>query len=220
MALMDYDRKMSANLLDHSDIQKARHDLKCIMATLENVAVVNPYAPLIALPATISNPRQSLSLLLHFIEIVTYLFQYQRHRYVDEGTGETVVLTAPDDIALAYSLLGDSLFRKSDELASTTRGFYNWLIRYLKETEATTFTALAIRKEKSIHPRTLNRYLQELKLYDYLKIVGGNKHRGGYEYALTELSEERDTAGPIERELKENLKVIRKYAKEQAHITQ
>jgi DNA-binding HxlR family transcriptional regulator len=220
MALMDYNRQMSANLLDHTEIQKARHELKCIMATLENVAIVNPYATLIVLPETISNPRQSLSLLLHFIEIITYLFQYQRHRYVDEGTGETVVITAPDDIALAYSLLRDSLFRKADELASTTRGFYKWLIQYLKETEAITFTALAIRKEKAIHPRTLNRYLQELKLYDYLKIVGGNKHRGGYEYALTELSEKQDTAGCIERELKENLKAIRKYAKEQTHITQ
>lgn len=220
LALMDYRRQMSANLLSYTNIQQAQRDLKCIIATLENVAVVNPYAPLITLSEGISNPRQSLSLLLHFVEIITYLFQYQRQRYVDEDTGETVVVTDPDDIALAYRLLKDSLFRKSDELASATRHFYKWLIKHLQEKEATEFTAFTIRKEKAIHPRTLNRYLQELKLYNYIKVVGGNKHRGGYEYALTELSEKQDSAGRIEQELEDNLTTIKKYAKEKTHTVQ
>ena len=33
-------------------------------------------------------------------------------------------------------------------------------------------------------PRTLNRYLTELKDYGLIEIVGGSKHKGGYEYKL------------------------------------
>ena len=210
LAIMDYQRRASAGLINFAEVQQAQHELKCLIASLENVSIVNPYAPLIELPNDIAHPRKSLLLLLNFIEVVTYIFQHQRTQCVNQLTGEIYIETHPDDIELAFKLLKNSLFRRADELSTTARGFYAWLSAYLKEARSIQFTALDIRKAKAIHPRTLNRYLQELTLYSYVTIVGGNKHRGGYIYKLTELGSQTDVENRIEQALKTNLEKIKK----------
>ncbi len=218
LAIMDYQKKCKAGLMPTDQIHQAQHQLKCLIASLQNVSIINPYATLIELPEDIAHPRKSLLLLLSFIEIITYFFQHQREQKTDQDTGEVFTLTHPDDIQLAFRLLKNSLFRRADELSTTARGFYKWLCNFLEEakTSASTssaqrqFTALDIRKQKSIHPRTLNRYLQELKLYSYIKVTGGNKHRGGYIYKLTDLGNQNDIQNRIENALKTNMDKIKK----------
>lgn len=207
-AIMNYQRQAAAGLVAPEAINKAQHELKCIIAALENVSVINPYATLIELPADVAHPRKSLQLLLNFIEVITYFFQHQRSKQVNKQTGEIYIHSTPEDIALAFTLLKNSLFRRADELSTTARGFYHWLTGYLNEAKTNQFTALDIRKSKSVHPRTLNRYLQELKLYSYIKVVGGNKHRGGYIYKLTELGNQTDVQIRIEQGLQNNLEKI------------
>ena len=70
--------------------------------------------------------------------------------------------------------------------------------------------ALDVRKVKRIHPRTLNRYLQELTLFHYLQIIGGNKHREGYQYKFSNLSELSEKQSSIGQSLKKTLETIRK----------
>ena len=65
-----------------------------------------------------------------------------------------------------------------------------------------------IRRVKPIHPRTLNRYLQELKLFSYIQIVGGNKHREGFIYKLTDLGDQTDMQNRIQRDIKATLKAV------------
>lgn len=100
------------------------------------------------------------------------------------------------------------MFRRADELSTTARGFYQWLKKYLNEAKTNQFTALDIRKAKRIHPRTLNNYLQELKLFSYIQIVGGNKHREGFIYKLTDISELTDLQNGIETSLKQTFEKI------------
>ncbi len=100
------------------------------------------------------------------------------------------------------------MFRRADELSTTTRGFYLWLVNFLTEAKTKQFTALDIRKSKAIHPRTLNRYLQELSLYSYVQVAGGNKNREGYRYKLTEFGNQTDMQNRIEQELKTTLEKI------------
>jgi len=138
-----------------------------------------------------------------------FFHQYQREQITDKETGEIFIKTQIEDIELAFKLLKNSLFRKADELSTTTRGFYHWLTNFLKEAETKQFTALDIRKEKAIHPRTLNRYLQELKIYSYVQVTGGNKHREGYRYKLTEFGNQTDIQNRIEKELKTTLEKIK-----------
>ncbi len=215
IVIMNHQKRLKAGQISQEEVKKAQHQLKCLIATLENVSIINPFATLIELPNDIAHPRKSLLLLLNFIEIITYFFQYQREQTADKETGEIKIITHPDDIELAFNLLKNSLFRRADELSTTARGFYNWLTHFLKEAKTKQFTALDIRKARSIHPRTLNRYLQELKLYSYIKVTGGNKHRGGYIYKLTDFGNQSEAQNRIEKALQETLKKIKTaYKKE------
>lgn len=206
--IMDYQRKLSAGLIDKTAISETEQRLKCVIASLENVSVINPFAPLIELPEDVPHPRKTLLLLLDFIEIVTFFHQAQRAERINETTGEIYIETTPQDIELAFSLLKNSLLRKVDELSTSARGFYNWLQKFLLEAKTKQFTALDIRKTKQIHPRTLNRYLQELTLFNYVQITGGNKHRGGFIYKLTNLNDLATLQNSVETSLKNTLKKI------------
>ena len=208
LAIMEYQKQCKAGLIDQGSILRTQRRLQCLIASLENVSVVNPFAPLIELSGDLPHPRKTLLLLLDFIDVVTFFFQYQRERIVNEQTGEICIQTAPEDIELAFTLLKSSLLRKADELSTSARGFYKWLQKFLTEAKTKQFTALDIRKAKQIHPRTLNRYLQELTLFHYVQIIGGNKHRGGFIYKLTGLNELATLQNSIEISLKNTLERI------------
>jgi DNA-binding HxlR family transcriptional regulator len=207
--IMEYQKKCKAGIINEQEIKSTQHTLKCLMTSLENVKIINPYAPLINLPDEIAYPRKSLLLVLNFIEIITYLFQYQREKVADKKTGEIQIMTSIEDIELAFKLLKSNLFRRADELSTSGRGFYHWLSAYLTEAKTNQFTALDIRKAKSIHPRTLNNYLNELKLFNYISVVGGNKHREGFIYKLTNLSDHKDVQNRIEKNLQETIEKIK-----------
>lgn len=206
--VMEYQKKIRAGLINKDEITATQRRLKCVLSCLNNTSVINPYATLINLPDDLPHPRKTLLLLLNFIDAITFFFQYQRETVTDESTGEILIKTAPQDIELAFKLLKNSLFRRADELSTTARGFYQWLKKYLQEAKTNQFTALDIRKAKRIHPRTLNNYLSELKLFSYVQIVGGNKHREGFIYKLTDISELTDLQNGIETSLKQTLEKI------------
>lgn len=209
IAIMEYQKRCKAGQIRTEDIKQSQYLLKCAVATLQNVSIVNPYATLINLPSDIAYPRKSLLLLLNFIEVITYFFQYQREQTVDKSTGEVMIQTHPDDIELAFKFLKNNLFRRADELSTSARGFCHWLTQYLAEAKTNQFTALDIRKAKPIHPRTLNRYLQELKLFSYIQVAGGNKHREGFIYKLTGFGSQTDIQNRIEQDIQTTLKNVR-----------
>ena len=66
-----------------------------------------------------------------------------------------------------------------------------------------------MRKAKRIHPRTLNRYLQELTLFHYIQIAGGNKYRAGYQYKITNMNEGNGLNSSIEKELQATIQQIK-----------
>ena len=208
IAIMEYQKKCKAGQIKTEDIQQAQHLLKCVVATLQNVSIINPFATLINLPKDVAYPRKSFLLLLNFIEVITYFFQYQREQTADKETGEILIKTHPNDIELAFKFLKNNLFRRADELSTSVRGFYHWLTKFLTEAQTQQFTALDIRKVKPLNPRTLNRYLQELKLYSYVQVVGGNKHREGFIYKLTNFGSQTDVQNRIEQDMQTTLKNV------------
>lgn len=222
--VMEYQKKIRAGLINKDEITATQRRLKCVLSSLKSTSIINPYATLINLPDDIPHPRKTLLLLLNFIDVITFFFQYQRETITDESTGEIFIKTAPEDIELAFKLLKNSLFRRADELSTTSRGFYGWLKKYLTEAKTKQFTALDIRKVKRIHPRTLNNYLQELKLFSYVQIVGGNKHREGFIYKLTDINELSELQNGIETSLKQTLENIQaeqpKQSKEKQQRTE
>lgn len=207
--VMEYQKKIKAGLINQNEIADTQRRLQCVIASLKNTNIINPFAPLIHLPEDVPHPRKTLLLLLNFIDTITFFRQYQRENAVNEQTGEVLIKTHPEDIELAFSLLKNSLFRRADELSTTARGFYSWLKKYLREAQTNRFTALDVRKIKRIHPRTLNRYLQELCLFNYILVTGGNKYREGYIYKLTNLDGDNGLNIGIENALKTTLETIK-----------
>jgi hypothetical protein len=207
--IMEYQKKCKAGLINQSEIAATQRRLQCVIASLKSANIINPYAPLIHLPDDVPYPRKTLLLLLNFIDTVTFFRQHQRETTADTATGEVLVKTHPEDIELAFDLLKNCLFRRADELSTAARGFYNWLGNYLTEAKTKQFTALDVRKAMRIHPRTLNRHLQELTLFNYIQITGGNKYREGYRYKITNLNEDNSLNNSIENALKITLQAIK-----------
>jgi hypothetical protein len=207
--VMEYQKRCKAGLINQTEIAQIQRRLQCVIASLKSANIINPFATFIDLPEDIPHPRKTLLLLLNFIDTITFFSQYQRENVVDKQTGETQIKTHPDDIELAFALLKNSLFRRADELSTNARGFYSWLQKFLKEAKTSQFAALDVRKVKRIHPRTLNRYLQELCLFHYIQIIGGNKYREGYLYKITNFDEDNGLNDNIEIALKTTLENIK-----------
>jgi len=190
--IMDYQKNLRANLIDSESERQLQNKLQNMQRVLEPIKVVNPYAPIIDIPKEDFKPRRTLPLLLSFIEAITFYNQFQREEKAEESTGEIYIEVHPIDVENAFKLMKDVLFRKADELSGAAREFYQFVSD--KERKFTDknmnsgkgFYARNVREENRIHPRTLNRYLNELAEYGLLQVTGGNKNTTGYSYKLVE----------------------------------
>jgi DNA primase catalytic core len=180
--IMQYHKELKAGLVNRAEEEKIQTKLSNLQRVLKNYRIINPYATLIDLPQEVFKPRRTLSLLLSFIESVTNFHQYQCEKQ------DGALLTHPTHIQIAFDLLKESLFTKSDELSSTVRSFLNDIIAYTEKSKKKNFYMQEIRLYKKMHPRTTQRHLYELLQFGYIKISGGNKYRKGYEYEVTELA--------------------------------
>ncbi|MBB3056758.1 hypothetical protein [Mucilaginibacter gotjawali] len=181
--IMDYQRRMSAGLVDHAGEKKVREALKNVQRMLKPITVKNPYAVYLALPEAVFKPRRTMLLLLLFIETITYYHQYQRELKTDKDTGEQYIESTTSDIQAAFSLLETTLLKKSDELNDACRSFFEKLKAYLKEQDTETFYSKEVRAALRLSPSSLGRYLYELERMGYIKIARGSRYKG-FEYKI------------------------------------
>mgnify|MGYP001800299893 CR=1 FL=1 len=207
--IMDYSRNLKAGLVDQEKEETTREQLEHLQRILLPKKIINPYAIYIELPQEVFKPRRTLTLLLSFIEAITYHHQYQREELADQH-GEVYIETTPEDIEWAFKLLRDVLFRKSDELSGACREFYEWLIQSERKLNIASFFGSEIRKERRINPRTLSRYLQELTAYGKLQITGGNKYKTGYQYSLAEPTD--NLQDSVDQQISKVLEQVKKAA--------
>lgn len=90
---------------------------------LEPVAVVNPFAPQLGFPDTVTRMRRDHIKYLTLIRAVALLHQHQRPRRTVRraGTEVSFIEVTPTDIALANRLAHEVLGRSLDELTPQTR---------------------------------------------------------------------------------------------------
>ncbi len=186
--IMNYQQNISAGKINKKEENNAREFLKDVQWLLEKVKVVNPYATQLNIPETVFKPLRTNTHYLAFIETVTFYHQYQRERKKDEQ-GNYYIETTLEDIEQANKLLKTVLLAKSDELTKACRDFLETIKERFLEGDKTTFYKSEIRKKMRINPNNLKYYLSQLVQYGYLKVIGGNKYRGGYEYELTSKEE-------------------------------
>ena len=208
--IMTYHQKVKAGLIDGAAQEMIREKLQNMQRVLQPIKVLNPYSLHIELPEEVMNLRRTLPLLLSFIEAITFSHQCQRESKVDTQTGEVYIETVPEDIALAFKLLRDVLFRKSDELSGACRKFYDWVRSSERQFDGRGFYGSEIREEIQIHPRTLHRYLSELTEYGRLQIVGGNKHKTGYQYAVTDYPKDAHLRSRLDSKIDKIMEQVRK----------
>lgn len=179
--IMEYQRMLSAGLVDEAAQQKIKAKIKNVQRLLRPISVRNPYATYLQLPEAVFKPRRTMLLLLLFTETVTWYHQYQRKLKTDESTGEQYIESTPEDVETAFTLLETTLLKKSDELSDASRGFFEKLKAYLKELDIDTFHSRDVRTSLRINPSCLKRYLNELDRMGHIRIVKGNRYRG-FEY--------------------------------------
>ena len=212
--IMEYQKKLRANMIDTHKEKLLQEKLKDMQRVLEPIKVVNPYAPIIDIPKEDFKPRRTLPLLLGFIESITFYHQYQREHKVEPQTGEIYIKVHPQDVEKAFELMKDVLFRKADELSGAAREFYQWLVSAdrlftrASQNNGKGFYARNIRQENRIHPRTLNRYLNELTEYGLIQITGGNKNTTGYSYKLTPNKSYQELQQSIDRQIEKVVKDV------------
>ena len=203
--IMEYQTRLSAGLIDRSQEQAVNQLFRNVQQVLQPVRVVNPYAAFIRLPDQIFKPRRTMTLLLSFIETVTFYHQYQREVKKD-ANGCSYIETTPEDIRAAFGLLKEVLFSKGDELAKATRNFLEQLKGLLRREGRDSFTAREIREQLRINPGNLKRYLSELERYGYVQ-GSGNRYRN-YEYRIISFDEYETLKGSIDQHLQETLSTI------------
>ncbi|MDD4816309.1 MAG: hypothetical protein PHQ62_04205, partial [Clostridia bacterium] len=66
--VMEYQKKVKAGLINQNEIADTQRRLQCVIASLKNTNIINPFAPLIHLPEDVPHPRKTLLLLIRFID--------------------------------------------------------------------------------------------------------------------------------------------------------
>mgnify|MGYP001764859227 CR=1 FL=1 len=203
----DYQTKLAAGEVNRDREQRYQELFQQMQRLLRPIAIVNPYAKYIALPDQVFKPRRTMTLLLGFIEAVTFYHQYQREMKKD-SSGQPYIETTIPDIEAAFVLLKDVLFSKSDELTKATREFLEQVKTMLQLSGTTSFTTKQIREAYRINPGNMKRYLAELLRYGYIK-GSGNRYRGSYEYKIVNLQEYEALKSSIDNHLQRILDSLR-----------
>lgn len=186
--IMQRQRKASAGLIDIEKENNVKRLMQNCQRILQPISIRNPYAEYLKLPEAVFKPRRSNAHYLAFIEAVTFYHQYQREHKVDEQSGEIYIETTLEDIAEANKLIKETLLRKSDELNTACRRYFEYLKAYLKTENKTAFTAKEIRQALRTKHGSQKRYMLQLILNNYIKKSSDNKLKG-YAYEVVSYEE-------------------------------
>jgi DNA primase len=208
----EYQTKLSGGEINKEREKQYKELFKNIQAVLRPINIINPFAKYIELPEQVFKPRRTMTLLLGFIEAVTFYHQYQREVKKDSNN-QLYIETTTEDIEAAFTLLKDVLFSKSDELTQVTRGFLEKLKLHLSENKIESFTAQQIRKIFRVEPRTIQRYIRELKQYGFIKPVSSFVHRKGFEYTIIDANEYSQLKTEIDTHLQSIIEQLRQITK-------
>lgn len=203
--IMNYQRKLSAGKIATKQEKQLIEFFKDMQTILKPIKVRNPFAEYLIIPEHVFKPLRTNSHYLAFIETITFYHQYQREVKTDSNTGESYIETTLEDIEWANHLLKDILLAKADELPRAVRHFLERLKRWMQTNDKEIFYTKEIREEFRITSSSCNRYILELLRNNYIKIIGGNKYRQGFEYQVVKLGEYKELQQNIQTALDEAL---------------
>ena len=186
--IMQRQRMLSAGKIDTEQESKIKQLMQNCQRILQPVSIRNPYAEFLKLPQEVFKPRRTNSHYLQFIEAITFYHQYQREQKCDEATGEVYIETTLEDIEEANKLIKEILLRKSDELNTACRRYFEYLKAYLKTENKIAFTTKEARQALRTNHSNQKRYMLQLLWNNYIKKSTGNKAKG-YAYEIVSYEE-------------------------------
>lgn len=210
--IMAYQRRASAGITDKEAEQEIKQLLQNTQRVLKNITVRNPFAEMLKIPQEVFKPRRTNNHYLQFIEAITFYHQYQREEQADKETGEIFIETTIEDIEAANKLIKEILLRKSDELNTACRRYFEYLKAFLKSESKTAFTAKEVRGELRINHSNQKRYMLQLLYNNYIKKSTGTKAKG-YKYEVVSMEEYETLKNSISRVLDEILDELRESKK-------
>jgi DNA primase catalytic core len=208
--IMVYQRKLSAGKIATTEEKQLIEFFKDMQTVLKPIKVRNPFAEYLIIPEHVFKPLRTNSHYLAFIETITFYHQYQREVKADPQTGERYIETTLEDIEWANLLLKDILLAKADELSGECRKFFENIKGWMNSNRKGSFYKSEIRDAFRMNPNNLKYYLSQLLRYNYLKIVGGNRHKLGYEYEVANTEEYNELKQNMANALDAALSDIRK----------
>jgi predicted transcriptional regulator len=217
--IMQYQRKRSAGNINVEEELKTRQCLQNTQRILQNVTIKNPYAEYLKIPQEVFKPRRSNSHYLQFIEAITFYHQYQRTEAVCQLTGEIYIETTLEDIETANTLIKEILLRKSDELNTACRRYFEYLKAFLKTESKTAFTAKEVRQALKTNHSNQKRYMLQLLVNNYIKKSTGTKATG-YHYEVVSMEEYETLKNSISNVLDEIINNLKKVNSLQVVQTQ
>ena len=217
-SIMNYQRLLSAGQINTDEQEQIKKLLQNTQRILQNIKIVNPYAPQLQLPKEVFKPRRTNKHYLDFIEAITFYHQYQREEKADENTGEIYIETSLDDIAEANKLMKEILLRKADELSGACRNYFEQLKKYLEETKLSTFTNRSTGQALRIAHSTIKRYHFELHNAGLIKTIHDKKSKT-YWYEITTAQEYDQLKASINNALDEVLQKIKSIESDKKQLT-
>jgi DNA primase catalytic core len=207
--IMNYQRKLSAGKIATKHEHQLIEFFKDMQTVLKPIKVRNPYAEYLVIPDHVFKPLRTNSHYLAFIETITFYHQYQREVKQDPVTNESYIETTLEDIEWANRLLKDVLLAKADELPKAERQFFESLKSWMQTAKKGSFYSKEVRDVFRMHPSKIKRYLNDLLRYNFIKVVGGNRYKGGLEYEVINTEEYKELESGITTALDDVLKDLK-----------
>ena len=207
-SIMQYQRLLSAGKINKAEEEQTKELLQDLQLMFRKITVVNPYADKLIIPESVFKPLRTNAHYLQFVEAITFVHQYQREVKKD-NQGNPYIETTLEDIALANELLKEVLLAKSDELTKACRDFLETLKSLLHREKKQSFFRSDVRNWTRINPDNLRYYLSQLNKYGYIRIVGGNKYKTGFEYEITDKEEYTKLSNSVQTALDKALEQLR-----------
>jgi DNA primase len=206
--IMQYQRLLSAGKINKAEEETTKELMQDLQLMFRKLNVVNPFADKLIIPESVFKPLRTNAHYLQFIEAITFIHQYQREVKKD-NQGNSFIATTLEDIELANELLKEVLLAKSDELTKACRDFLESLKALLIKEKKHSFFKNQVREATRINPHTLKKYLQQLSFYGYIKTIGGDKYKAGYEYEITKKDEYNNLKNVVETALDKALQDLK-----------
>ncbi|MGE0567635.1 MAG: hypothetical protein AB7O73_06775 [Bacteroidia bacterium] len=210
-SIMNYQRLLSAGQINTDEQEQIKKLLQNTQRILQNIKIVNPYAPLLQLPKEVFKPRRTNKHYLDFIEAITFYHQYQREQKADENTGEIYIETSLDDIAEANKLMKEILLRKADELSGACRNYFEALKQWLQTENKSSFTNYEARMALRENHSNQKRYMLQLQLGHFVKQVNQKEKSKTHHYEIVsteEYKQLKNRIGTVLDEILQQLKTV------------